>query len=116
MLSSVIRYSELLSLFLLQKQVEPLSTLTNIWSLNPQLNSSKVPERQSNLGFPTKEPVVVGDRMSAVGSGRGNQFLENTYDLFQDKSIWGIAMETPSANTLPWAQLKSTDLLPADQD
>ena len=86
--------------------MEPSSVLTSIWSSS---------ERASNLVFHTNEPVTTpGERLSAVGSGRNqSSFLENTYDLFQDKSIWGAAStETPSANVLPWAQLKSTDLPP----
>jgi hypothetical protein len=87
---------------------KPSSALTSIWSSS---------ERASNLAFHTNEPATTGERLSAVGSGRNqSSFLENTYDLFQDKSIWGASTETPSTNILPWSQLKSTDLPPADQD
>lgn len=86
------------------------------WSLDSPFNSSLdrgEATSQHVVGFPSRDQhhSVPSDRQPG---GPQSSFLENTYDLFRDKSIWGIGTETPSANILPWAQLKSTELPPTD--
>ena len=86
------------------------------WSLDSPFNSSLDrggATSQHVVGFPGRDQhhSVPSERQPGAPQ---SSYLENTYDLFRDKSIWGIGTETPSANILPWAQLKSTELPPTD--
>ena len=108
--------------FIFQKSRDSSSWANNIWSLDSPFNSTQ-PHAAEERGVAAKHggPVFPGDldeqstTRDRMPAGGGNQsYLENTYDLFQDKNIWGIGTETPSTSLLSWAQLKPTEIPPTD--
>jgi hypothetical protein len=92
---------------------------SNIWSLDSALNSTQQHTAEDRAmaakpgsGFPGNLAEQRGMACDRMPAGNGQSFLENTYDLFKDKNIWGIGTETPSTSILSWAQLKSTEIPP----
>lgn len=97
---------------LLQKSRDNSTWTTNIWSLNSPFDSTQ-PQTAEEMALATKRgPDFPSNLEEQEGVARDQSYLENTYDLFKDKNIWGIGTETPSTSI--WAQLNSTDVPPTD--
>ena len=83
----------------------------SVWSLASPFSSSEA-QTQQYSAFPNRETASQQQSpqtSSELSTSSNNlSYLENTYDLFKDQSIWGLGSEMASSGRGSWAQPKTT--------
>ena len=77
-----------------------------MWSLTSPFEAQTQYSTFPNHETASQQPPQTSSELS---TGSNNlSYLENTYDLFKDQSIWGLGSEMASSGSLSWAQPKPT--------